>query len=383
MRVLLINVSDGGSTGRIANSLHTRLLRDGAVSAVLYGRGAKEPGRMQSTPALYANALLSRLSGRIGAFGKKSTTQLLTKLEAFAPDVVHLHNLHGYYVDVFNLLNYLKKQKIKTVFTLHDAFLFTGRCAFPGECERWHTGCGQCPKKNEYPAVWLDHSRTMWQLKQQVFSDFQTATFVSPTRWLADEARKSFLSAHPILVIPNGIEPGTFYPGKSTLRSDMQIPEERVVLAAAQDIMCDRKGGKLVLKLAETMPKTRFILVGAKGNLPVPPNVTCLAGRQSTEEMANLYRGADVFLITSREDNFPTVCLEAAACGTPIAGFACGGIPETAGAPVAEFVPYGDLYALKKAVNALFVRDNKMQNGALFAHSAETMYAAYKKVYET
>ncbi|WP_249312684.1 glycosyltransferase [Congzhengia minquanensis] len=425
MKVLQINVSNSGSTGAIANSIHRRLLRDGAESRFLYARGPKttEPAAptqamaptqsVQTAPERYVNALLSRLSGRVGCFGKKSTDRILEKMETFHPDVVHLHNLHGYYADIFRLLEFLKERKIKTVLTLHDEFLFTGRCAFSGDCEKWRVnspggirrfesskaalkevlppsaayspgaagGCGNCPRMGEYPAALLDKSRALWLLKQQVFSEFHTLTVVSPSRWLADRAKESILSGHPICVIPNGIEPGTFYPGENSVRDEYEIKEERVVLAAAQNIMSGRKGGEYVLKLAETMPKTRFLIVGAQEEVLCPPNVTLIPGKQSPEEMANLYRGADVFLITSREDNFPTVCLEAAACGTPVAGFASGGAPETVSPKVSNFVPFGDVAALKSAVKELFLLDNKEQNAKQFSGAAEEMYQAYRRIY--
>lgn len=381
LKILQVNVSYGGSTGAIASSIHKRLKRDGAESVVLYGRGPIRPERLQSTPERYANALLCRTSGRVGCFGKKSTDKLLAQMESFSPNVVHLHNLHGYYVNIFCVLDFLKKRKIKTVVTLHDEFLFTGRCAFSGRCTKWRTGCGNCTRRGEYPAAFLDKSDELWRLKKQLFSDFEHLMFVSPSQWLAERAKESMLSRHPVFVVPNGIETDVFRPGKSTVREAVGIEEDRVVLAAAQNIMNSRKGGEFVLKLAETMPKTRFLIVGEKQVGSVPPNVTFVSGRQSAEAMANLYRGADVFLITSREDNFPTVCLEAAACGTAVAGFHSGGAAETVAPSISRFVPFGNIPALKTAVNELFLLNDKKQNAKLFAHNAENMYRNYKEIY--
>ncbi len=388
LKILQINVSNGGSTGAIANSIHKRLKRDGVESVVLYGRGPKGPGLVQGTPERYVNALLTRLSGRAGCFGKKTTDRILTQIEAFSPDAVHLHNLHGYYADVFRLLRFLKERKIKTVVTLHDEFLFTGRCAFSGDCEKWRvnspdqtSGCGNCPRMGEYPAALLDKSGELWNLKKQVFSEFETVTVVSPSQWLANRTKESLLQNHPVFVVPNGIEPDTFFPGESAVRDEYEIKEERVVLAAAQNIMSGRKGGEYVLKLAEIMPKTRFLIVGAAEEVLCPPNVTLIPGKQSPEEMAELYRAADVFLMTSREDNFPTVCLEAAACGTPVAGFASGGAPETVSPKVSHFVPFGDIPALKTAVKELFLLDEREQNAKLFTGTAEEMYQGYRRIY--
>lgn len=382
LKVLQINVSNEGSTGNIADSLHKRLVRDGDESVVLCGRGSNKHVVVQSTPELYANALLSRISGRIGCFGKKSTDRILAQIREFSPDVVHLHNVHGYYVDIFRLLSFLKKNKIRTVVTLHDEFLFTGKCAFSGTCQKWRVGCGNCRQLREYPAAYADKSDELWHLKKQVFSDFEYLTLVSPSQWLADRVKESFLSEHMLHVIPNGIETDVFRPGGSTVKEALHIAEERVVLAAAQNIMSRRKGGKFVLELAEKMSETRFLVVGADSNSQQMPNVTFIRGRQSAENMANLYRGSDVFLITSREDNFPTVCLEAAACGTAVAGFKSGGIPETVLPEFSRFVSYGDVEALKSAVNELLAENDK-KFLKTFAHTAENMYKHYKnEIYE-
>lgn len=473
MKILQINVSNGGSTGAIANSLHKRLLRDGDESRFLYARGPKtaeptvtaEPTAptqsVQSVRERYVNAFLSRVSGRVGCFGKKATDRIIAQIEAFSSDVVHLHNLHGYYADVFRLLSFLKERKITTVITLHDEFLFTGRCAFSGNCEKWRVnglgeanisglanspdtadnfgmatglgvvqgsgtidspgavngsgstgrmspcstgrmspqingtnapgttglrgasvlGCGNCPRMDEYPAALLDKSGELWNLKKQVFSNFETVTVVSPSRWLANRAKESLLQECPIFVVPNGIELDVFSPGESAVRDEYEIKEKHVVLAAAQNIMSGRKGGEYVLKLAETMPNTRFLIVGAEKEVLCPPNVTLIPRKQSREEMAELYRGSDVFLITSREDNFPTVCLEAAACGTPVAGFASGGTPETVSPEASRFVPFGDIPALKTAVEELFLLNEKEQNAKLFTSTAEEMYQAYRRIY--
>ncbi len=377
MKILQINVSGSGSTGHIANALHTRLLRDGDDSLFLYARGADA---LQSKAGLYKNALITRLTGMVGAVCAKDTNAWIAAIETFSPDCVHLHNLHGYYVHMFRLLAYLKERRYPTVITLHDEFLYTGKCAFTGDCSRYLSGCGSCPQKSAYPKVFSDQSAKLLRMKQELFADYENLYFVAPSGWLAARAKNSLLQGHPFYVIPNGIETDVFRPGTGHARRKYNITEPYIVFAAAQGLMSPRKGGTYVLKLAEAMPDVRFLLAGAdKGHFP--PNVTPLSHIRSRTEMADLYRSSNAFVITSREDNFPTVCLESAACGTPVAGFACGGIPETVSSDISRFVPYGDVAKLKDALKALFPLQDKIQN-ASSAKTAEDMYQAYRNLYK-
>lgn len=377
MKILQINVSQSGSTGHIASAIHKRLMRDGDESLFLYGRGDQA---LQTKAELYQSALLSRITGNVGSFCTRETNRFISAIEAFQPDCVHLHNLHGYYVHVYRLLEYIKSEKIPTVITLHDEFLYTGRCAFSGDCMRWQIGCGACPTQQEYPAVFRDKSHMLLHKKKALLHDFSNITIVSPSTWLAQRAKASFLKKHHIVVIPNGIETDTFCPGESNIRKTYCIEEEHIVLSAAQGLMLPRKGGKHIVALAETMPDVRFLMAGAQRGA-YPPNVTTLPLLSSAEGMANLYRGANVFLIASREDNFPTVCLEAAACGTPVIGFTSGGTKETVAPEISYFVPYGDLDALKYGTERLFLLTDKKQN-ALLAKDAEEMYQNYKNLYK-
>ncbi len=376
MNILQINVAQGGSTGHIANGIHRRLLRDGENALFLYARG-EQP--LQSAAMRYTAAFLSRFSGNIGLFCKHETDKILSTISDFCPDVVHLHNLHGYYTNIFRLLTYLREHRIKTVITMHDEFLYTGRCAFPEDCNRWQTGCGNCPRKNYYPAAYFDHSDTLYAQKKAVFDGFENITFVSPSRWLAQRAEKSFLHRHAILTIPNGIETDVFRPHTGCLRERLQIREEKIVLAAAQNLMLTRKGGAYIFELAQKMPSVRFVVVGANYK-QYPDNITLLPAVKQATEMASLYAGADAFVITSQGDNFPTVCLESAACGTPVAGFDSGGTKETVASEISRFVPYGDTDALSRALEELFLLNNKEEN-ARFASDAEQMYQQYKTLY--
>lgn len=381
MKVLHVNVSDSGSTGRIASSLHQRLLRDGKESLYLYARGTCGENRIQTVPERYGSALMTRLTGGAGGFGKVCTDRLIKRICAFRPDVVHLHNLHGYYVDIFTFLSYLKARGCKTVITLHDEFLFTGRCAFSKTCENWKTGCGNCPDLKEYPKAFFDQSKKLWEEKKRVFSDFPNLHIVTPSKWLCGRVGESFLATHKTVVIPNGIERDVFYPKKSMVRENLQIKEKHVVLAVSQDFSSPRKGGEYILALAKRMQDTRFLLVGADGKLANFPNVTVFPATQSREQMADLYCSADVLLMTSSADNFPTVCLEASACGTPVAGFDCGGVKETVPEQIAGFVPFGDVASLQEKVEALFLKNDREENATFFKNDAESMYQAYKSVY--
>ncbi len=377
MKILQINVSGSGSTGHIANAIHTRLLKGGDESLFLYARGTDA---LQTKAGLYKNALLTRLTGMAGAVCIKDTDAWIAAIERFSPDSVHLHNLHGYYVHIFRLLSYLKERRYPTVITLHDEFLYTGKCAFSGNCDRYLSGCGDCPQKNAYPKVFLDQSAKLFRMKQTIFAEYENLHLVAPSQWLADRAKAGLLKEHSVCVIPNGVETDVFCPGTGHARKKYGIAEQHIVFAAAQGLMSPRKGGKYVLELAEAMPDVRFLLADSNKR-QVPANVTLLSHIRTRAEMADLYRSADAFVITSREDNFPTVCLEAAACGTPVAGFDCGGIPETVSPDISSFVPYRDVASLKAAVTSLFPLQDKTKN-ASSAKTAEDMYKAYRNLYK-
>ncbi len=273
MKILLIDANCRcGSTGKIAYDLYTNYREKGHKSAVCYGRGEliKEPGiyKFGLDWETCLHAALARVTGYNGCFSYFSTKRLLRYIEHFQPDIIHIHELHAYFVNIVPLINYIKKKKIKLVWTFHCEYMYTGKCGYSYECERWKTECGSCPYLREYPkAFFADKTKQMLKRKKELLSDLDF-TIVVPSVWLAERVRQSFLRNKEIKVIQNGIDTTIFKPvDTSELRHELGIPDKnKIILSVAPDIMSERKGGKWVLRLAKMMEdkKITFVLVGGK-----------------------------------------------------------------------------------------------------------------------
>jgi len=397
VRVLLIDVHcKNSSTGKIVYDLYTALNNDGHIASICYGRGPliDEPNiyKFSSDFETYVHAFLTRVTGFTGVFSPFSTRRLIKYIEKFKPDVVHIHELHAYFVNIAPVMRYLKEHNIKTIWTFHCEFMYTGKCGYAYDCEKWRRECGKCPQVGEYPAsLFFDFTKRMYYIKKELFSGFDNLTIVTPSKWLAERVKQSFIKDKRIVVIHNGIDTEkVFYPREfKHLKEKHSITNEKIVLAVAPDVMSERKGGKLVLELARRMKNEniKFILIGANEvNEKFDENVIVLERTRNQIELAEYYSMADVFVICSKKENFPTTCLEAVSCGTPVCGFDEGGTKETVPSEVGEFVKYGDLEGLKNAVLSLLKR--KFDYG-LFEHyrneiiCKEKMYLEYKRIYES
>lgn len=396
MRILYIDVvCKKGSTGKIIYDLYTQSRADGHTAAICYGRGPVVEGdgifKFGLDWETYLHALLTRLTGWTGCFSPLSTRRLIRFLEAFRPDVVHIHELHAYFVNLKPLLRYLAKHRIPVVHTLHCEFSYTGKCGHAYECEGWKNHCGNCPHLREYPkTLWFDHTSAMLEEKRKLFSALDKLVITTPSQWLAERAKQSFLGNREIQVVHNGIDTThVFHPQPcGHLREKYQIqPEEKVVLAVAPDLMSQLKGGRWVLRLAQAMAqeKIRFVLVGVSDlSETFPSNVTAVGVIRDQQELAAHYSLADCFVICSERENFPTTCLEAFCCGTPVAGFAAGGTAETVPAPYGRFCGYGDVEQLAALVREQLAAGfgPEAAGTASSLYSMEAMYQAYRKIYQ-
>lgn len=270
-RVLLIDVNcKGSSTGKIVYDLYTALRRDGRKASVCYGRGdlVVEPDIFKFGLDWETNihAGLTRLTGYNGCFSPFSTKRLIKYIDDFNPDLIHIHELHAYFVNYKPLINYLRKKSIPIVWTFHCEYMYTGKCGYAYECTYFQRECGHCPAVRDYPkSLFFDRTKQMLKDKKDLLGDLDFE-IVTPSQWLADRVKMSFLKDKKIQVIHNGIDTGVFHPVNSEkLRQQLDIPRDnKVVLAVAPDIMSERKGGSWVLKLADMMKDERlfFILIG-------------------------------------------------------------------------------------------------------------------------
>ncbi len=379
MRVLLIDVNcKGSSTGSIVYDLYTCINNNGDEAAICYGRGLIVKGRNIFKFGLdwetYIHAFLTRLTGFTGCFSFFSTRRLLKYIRLFDPDVVHIHELHAYFVNIKPLIHYLKRKHIKTIMTLHCEFSYTGKCGHSVECEQWKIECKKCPHLHDYiSTLFFDHTKYMFRQKKKLFEDFNDLTIVTPSQWLANRAKKSFFKKHEIVVIHNGIDTDVFYPRNTTaLRDEYHVHDnEKIVLALAPNLMSREKGGIYVLQLAKKLKNLsiRFFLVGVDRNIEVNEDNIVIIGRIYDKNLlAQFYSLADVFVICSERENYPTTCIEAQCCGTPVCGFDTGGSKETAIDFAARFVPYGDSTLLSASI--ITVLNNSANNRSAISQLA-------------
>ncbi len=396
MKILYIDANyKHSSTGKIVYDLYSRAMQDGNEAAVCYGRGPLEKDKNVFKFGLdwetKLHALLTRVTGLTNCFSFFSTRRLIRFIKKFQPNLIHIHELHAYFINQKALFRFLKKKQIPIVYTMHCAFPYTGRCGIPYECERWKTGCGKCPQIHAYPkTMFFDFSAKMYRQKKRDMGGIERMILTAPSEFIVHAAKQSFLKERDIRVVRNGIDTeNVFYPHDiQELRKKHGITTEKVVLAVAPNLMSEQKGGRWVLELAEMLKNEpiRFVLIGIDElENTYPDNVIALGRTANQQELAAYYSLADCFVICSKNENFPTTCLEALCCGTPVAGFDSGGAKETAPAPYGVFCQYGDTGALKTAVcallNAGFMREEIRKAGES-AYSKRNMYRAYFDLYQ-
>ena len=270
-RVLLIDVNcKYSSTGKIVYDLYNSLRADGRNAAICYGRGPlveeEDIYKFGLDWETSIHAGLARVTGYNGYYSPLSTKRLINFIEQYKPDLIHIHELHAYFVNIKPLINYIKDNNISLVWTFHCEYMYTGKCGHAYECSGFQNECGNCPAVHDYPkSLFFDKTRQMLKMKKKLLRDLDF-TIVTPSKWLADRVKLSFLKDKDIKVIHNGIDTSIFHPVDAMdLRKELDIPADyKVVLAVAPDIMSERKGGKWVLKLAEMMKgeKMFFVLVG-------------------------------------------------------------------------------------------------------------------------
>jgi len=351
MKILLIDVNcKSGSTGKIVYDLYSNLTEQGESVAICYGRGSKINDNNIYKFGLdwetKIHAGLARVTGFNGCFSPISTKRVIDYIEEFKPDLIHIHELHAYFVNIKPLIEYIKENKIPVVWTFHCEYMYTGKCGYAYDCEKWKSSCEKCPAVTEYPkSILFDWTKAMYRTKKQLLRDLDF-TIVTPSQWLADRVKLSFLGNKDIRVIHNGIDTDSvFYPRITeeikVLRNKYHLENKKIVLSVAPNIMEERKGGKQVLQIACQMPELQFVLVGADEDKRYSDNVLMIKRTKDQDELARWYSMADLFLICSKKENFPTTCLEALSCGTPIVGIDEGGTKETAPYPYGKFVGGG------------------------------------------
>lgn len=394
-------VANWGSTGRIAEGIGEAASRSGWTCWMAYGRGRPE-SRMRLVPVgskwdMYRNGALARLLDNEGLNAHRATRRLIATMRELEPDVVHLHNIHGYYLNYPRLFSYLAEAGMPVVWTLHDCWPLTGHCThfdFLG-CDRWKTECSHCPQLKEYPAsLWLDGSRRNFALKKQAFNRLRNLTLVPVSDWLADLTRQSHLGGHAIRRIHNGVDLQRFRPldgRRETVREKLGISAPHYVLGVASTWTA-RKGLSDFVALRALLPadKVQIVLLGltAEQARQLPAGVIGLRRTDSIEEMVGLYSAAAAFVNPTWEDNFPTTNLEALACGTPVITYRTGGSVEAVDTATGLVIRRGDIPALATAVKQVCSRPDPETMRKACRERAECLYnredrfAEYVRLYE-
>ena len=394
MRVLIVDVNcKSGSTGKIAYDLYAQLRECGDEAAVAYGRGATidEPDihKFSSDLEVKAHALLTRLTGRTACFSPFATAKLLKLIKAYQPNVIHLHDMHGYFVNIKPLVEHIKANHIKAIWTFHSEFMYTGKCGISLDCERWKSGCGHCPYLREYPSsLLIDCTRFMHREKERMFEGFYDLTIVTPSQWLADRVHQSFLQDKRVKVIHNGIDTTIYHPRDCDhLKDRHQLSDEKVVLSVAPNILSKIKGGQQVLELARRMQghAIKFILIGVDDlNQRFDDNVIALGRTENQDELAGYYTMADAFLMCSQRETFSLTCAEALCCGTRVVGYKSGA-PETIfQEPYAYFVEQGNIEALERTLLSVLNEPLKPSNITEYGRSnfdKKRMFEQYDALY--
>ena len=367
MKIIQINSVCSGSTGRIAAGVSRVLSEAGHESLILFGRG--EPAsdvdcaRIESAATFYYHTLYARLSDRQGFASTRATERMIKRIEAYKPDLIQLHNLHGYYLDWRVLFGYLRSAGIPVVWTLHDCNAFTGHCAFFDAvgCNKWKTGCGNCPQKRAYPTSWIADSSAKNYVEKRVLTDhIAGVTIVTPSNWLTELVRRSFLCEYPTKVLYNGVNRTVFHPTESDIRERYEIGDKQLVLGVA-NVWEPRKGLDTFFALAEKMRDEAVIaLIGLSHAQmrSLPEGIIGLKRTTSAAELAAWYSAADVFVNPTIEDNFPSTQIESLACGTPVVCFETGGCAESLDDSCGVVVPKGDVFALADAI----LRANRLKS---------------------
>ena len=300
---------------------------------------------------------LSRLTDRQGFYSARVPKQLLHEIEETKPDVIHLHNVHGYYLNMPLLFSALQQCRTPVIWTLHDCWAFTGHCAYFdfARCEKWRTHCRNCPQKGMYPTSYgLDNSERNFDDKRRLTAPMTNLTLVTPSDWMAKLVKQSFLRHHTVEVVRNGVDQATYRPTPSNFKEERGLQGRSVILGVASP-WSERKGMRDFIELSRRLGEQYVVVlvgVGPEMARKLPSAIVSIDRTDSPSELAAIYSAADVFFNPTYEDNYPTTNLEAISCGTPVVTYDTGGSPESVTDGNGAVVPQGDV---ERA--ALFISD--------------------------
>lgn len=373
-KLLQINVTANvGSTGRIAEQIGSVAMNAGWESYIAYGRYANPSKsrliKIGTKLGLFWHLLESRLFDNQGLASRVATRKLVQQIESIKPDVIHLHNIHGYYLNYKILFDYLNSTNIPVVWTLHDCWSFTGHCAHfvEANCNKWREECDSCVLKNKYPKTYFSSAKTNYELKRQLFNS-ANLTLVPVSEWLSNFVEQSFLKDKAKRVIHNGININTFKPLNTTTNDFINI-------LGVSSVWNESKGLYDFYKLRNILDPNRFniTLVGlTKQQIDeLPKGIVGIERTNSIEELVQMYNNTDIFVNPTYADTFPTTNLEALACGTPVITYRTGGSPESITPDTGIVVEQGNISAIVQAIEEISSKGKNYYADACRKHAEE------------
>lgn len=381
MKVLMINSVCGiRSTGRICTDLAELLEEAGHECKIAYGREnvpdryKKYALRIGGTESVYAHALKARLFDKAGFGSKKATQRLIKQIKDYAPDIIHLHNLHGYYLHIGVLFKFLKKYNKPVLWSFYDCWSFTGHCAhfdFNG-CEQWKTGCEKCRFKQEYPASLLSKAAKNYQKKKELFFGVPKLKIIVPSLWMQRMVENSYMKEYPIHVLPNGIDTSLFLREQNDFKAKNSLQDKFIVLGVSS-FWTKMKGLDVFNRLAEDLDKEKFqiVLVGKAEDDVLSKQILHIPATNNIQELCALYSMADVFVNPTLQETQGLTTVESFACGTPAIVFNSGGAAECVDNTSGIVVERGDYETLKENVM-------RMQRGEVNFEVEDCICAAQK-----
>ena len=391
MKVLQINTFGNLSTGKIAVDIYRTLRANGHEGAVAFARN-EVPGDVPSfkignSLSVYTDGVLTRLTDKAGHYSKGATEKLIKQIKEYDPDIIHLHNLHGYYINVSMLFAFLKDAGKPVVWTLHDCWAYTGHCCYysMAGCDKWKlTGCSKCPQKKAYPAsIFKDNSSKNFSEKNQMFHSVKNLHLVCVSKWLDNELKDSFLNDLPSRVIYNGIDTSVFKPSSGNFRIKYNVGDKRIVLGVAST-WDTRKGLADFIELSKILDERyKIVLVGLndKQKASLPDNMIGIGRTDGPKELAEIYSASDVLFNASVEETFGLPNVESLACGTPVVAYNCTGIPETMTEDDGFIVEPHDLQSVAQKIGEICDTGKRIEVSS-FRFPKDKTYEAYMKLYE-
>lgn len=397
MKILQINQTFNiGSTGKIMADLNNVINNNGHKGYMLCAYSLEDKKNLYvmdegSYPAnCKKNILRMRITGLNGYTKKNDTIKALEWIDKIAPDVIHIHNIHGDWINLELLFNYFKDKNIKLIWTLHDCWSFTGRCSHFEicGCQKWKRGCNKCKNKKVYPITYyLDFSNKMYQDKKNWFTKLENINIITPSEWLLNYVKKSYLSKYKISVINNGIDTTIFK--YSSKRSKYLHDIKKEIILGVANSWSNTKGYNDFIQLSKMLDSNKYqiVMVGLNQRQikKLPENILGIGRTQNIDELVELYSNAKYFLNLTYQDNYPTTNLESLACGTPVITYNTGGSPESIFGPNSFVVNKGELNRVKELIESSIMCElekRKLSKISASIFSKENCFSKYLNLYE-